>query len=360
MKNKRLVSLLLAAALMFLLAVPAFAEDAAADPAVPEQTTEQPAAEPAPAEQPQEVQSQPTETAVEQPAASAEEEDHQITYVALGDSITAGVGLKDLKYNVAPIGLDLAPNFENYSSQCYVARVAKGLGLDSHHAINLGLPGLMSPDLLDMVRTGAMPQMNQASGSYYVYPQYQEYIRNADVISIQIGSNDALVPCIVALGEATNWKSELLANSLISGMLRNLSFETLDTFFSGLSKMKLTREESAATRELLNHGMRTICDEAYGSVVSNLPQIIQAIRELNPDCQIILLGYTNPVPLISSWSDYFKKLNSFEKDLAAQQGLTYVAIPFTNTAADGHPTVSGQRYIGRHLLSVIKKMNLSK
>ena len=77
--------------------------------------------------------------------------------------------------------------------------------------------------MLDMVQNSAMPKMNQASGSYYVYPEYQEYLRKADIISIQIGSNDALVPCIVGLGEATNWKSEQLAGLMVSGALHRRS-----------------------------------------------------------------------------------------------------------------------------------------
>ena len=47
-----------------------------------------------------------------------------------------------------------------------------------------------------MLRTGAMPKMNQLAGTYYVYPQMLDYIRRADVISVQIGSNDALEMCI--------------------------------------------------------------------------------------------------------------------------------------------------------------------
>ena len=137
------------------------------------------------------------ETALPADAQTAGEPEQQLTYVALGDSITSGVGLADMKYNIAQIGYDLQPNFEGYPSQCYTALVGKGLGLDRQHAINLGLPGLMSPDMLDMVQNSAMPKMNQASGAYYVYPEYQEYLRKADIISIQIGSNDALVPCIV-------------------------------------------------------------------------------------------------------------------------------------------------------------------
>lgn len=340
MTRKQLASLLFSAALLLALAVPAFAEDpAAADVPADQPQAEQPAAQ--------------AETAAEetQPEASA-----QYTYVALGDSITAGVGLTDLKFNLAPIGYDLAPNFQGYSSQCYVAKVANSLGLDRQHAINLGLPGLMSTDMLDLVRTGAMPQMNQPSGTYYIYPEYQEYIRNADIVSIQIGSNDALVPCIVGLGNATNWKSEKLANAVVSGSLRNFTFETLNSFLNDLSALKLTRAESAATNKLLTSGMKEICSTAYNEVTANLPQIVQGIRELNPDAQIVLLGYTNPVPLLPAWADYFSRLNKFEKELAAKEGLTYVAIPCAQTAMDGHPTVAGQSYIGRQVSRALKKL----
>lgn len=313
MLKQKFTALLATAAALALLAVPAFAEDA--QPGDPQQ---------------------------------------QITYVALGDSITAGVGLPDMKYNVAPIGFDLKPNFEGYSSQCYTALVANGLGLDHQHAIDLGLPGLMSADMVDLIQTGAMPKMNQASGAYYVYPEYQEYLRKADVISIQIGSNDALVPCIVGLGEATNWKSEHLANLMVSGSLRDFNFEKLGMFFEALNRMWLTFDETSATNRLLFRGMDEICSSAYTNVTNNLPQIVAGIRALNPDAKIVLLGYTNPVPLLPAWNSYFNKLNSYAKDLAAQDGLVYVAIPRTQTAADGHPTVNGHKYIAQQILNVLK------
>ena len=338
MLKQKFTAVLATAAALVLLAVPAFAADAA------------PQADPA-AVQPQITQE---ETAPSDETPVPEEPKPQITYVALGDSITAGVGLSDLQYNVAQIGFDLQPNFEGYSSRCYTALVGKGLGLDRQHAINLGLPGLMSADLLDMVRSGGMPQMNQASGSYYVYPEYQEYLRNADVISIQIGSNDALVPCIVSLGEATNWKSEQLANMMVSGMLRDLNFQKFGMALEALDRMWLTFDESSATNRLLFRGMDEICNNAYGAVTQNLPQIVAAIHELNPDAKIILLGYTNPVPMIPAWNSYFKRLNSFAQTLAQQEGLVYVAIPKTETAADGHPTVKGHQYIAKQILSALQ------
>ncbi len=331
MKNKKFASFLAAAAALVLLAMPAFAAD---------EQTELPAAEAAEVQQ-------------EQTAAPAEQEP-QLTYVALGDSITSGVGLADMKYNIAQIGYDLRPNFEGYSSQCYTALVGKGLGLDRQHAINLGLPSLMSPDMVDMVQNSAMPKMNQASGSYYVYPEYQEYLRKADIISIQIGSNDALVPCIVGLGEATNWKSEQLAGLMVSGALRDFNFQKLGLFLEALNRMTLTFDESRATNRLLFRGMDEICDQAYTNVTASLPQIVAGIRALNPDAKIVLLGYTNPVPLLPAWNRYFSKLNRFAKDLAAQEGLIYVDIPRTQTAADGHPTVKGHKYIAQQILNAIQ------
>lgn len=331
MKNKKFASFLAAAAALVLLAMPAFAAD---------EQAELPAAEAAEVQQ-------------EQAAAPAEPEP-QLTYVALGDSITSGVGLADMKYNIAQIGYDLRPNFEGYSSQCYTALVGKGLGLDRQHAINLGLPGLMSPDMLDMVQNSAMPKMNQASGAYYVYPEYQEYLRKADIISIQIGSNDALVPCIVGLGEATNWKSEQLAALMVSGALRDFNFQKLGLFLEALNRMTLTFDESRATNRLLFRGMDEICDQAYTNVTNSLPQIVASIRALNPDAKIVLLGYTNPVPLLPAWNRYFSKLNRFAKDLAAQEGLIYVDIPRAQTAADGHPTVKGHQYIANQILNALK------
>lgn len=95
--KKRIVSLLLAAAMLVLLAVPAFAEDG-----------------------------------------------HAYTYVALGDSITTGVGLKDTHFSTTAKSYDVQENYHDYSKDCYVARVADALGLDRDHAVNYGMPAAMS------------------------------------------------------------------------------------------------------------------------------------------------------------------------------------------------------------------------
>ena len=343
MKHPRFTAWLCNAAALVLLAVPAFAQQPDALP--PEQT--------APAAQEQTAEAAAPDA--EAPTAEAPAADPQRTYVALGDSIVSGVGLPDFKYTAAAIGIDAAPNFEGYPEQCYVSLVGKGLGLDRQHAINLGLPGLTTGDLADMLRTGAMPQMNQQAGTYYVYPQMLDYLKRADVISVQIGSNDALVPALVALGNATNWKSEQLVATMVSGVLREPSFENLQRLNSDLSRLRLTREEKQATTQLLlGGGTDAICEQAYQEAAVHMPQVVAELRALNPDAQIILIGYTNPVPLIPCWRSYFNKLNKFEKQIAKTYNLTYVAIPNTETTLDVHPTIKGHQYIANKLVNAIE------
>ena len=162
------------------------------------------------------------------------------------------------------------------------------------------------------------------------------------------------MPCIVGLGEATNWKSEQLAALMVSGALRDFNFQKLGLFLEALNRMTLTFDESRATNRLLFRGMDEICNQAYTNVTASLPQIVAGIRALNPDAKIVLLGYTNPVPLLPAWNRYFSKLNRFAKDLAAQEGLIYVGIPRTQTAADGHPTAKGHKYIAQQILNAIQ------
>ena len=375
--NKRFASLAVSALLLVsLLSVPALAEgseaaaDAAGDDHVIVTLNPEAALQP---ETPAEAAASATETAQADPVPSAYDaasaataakaevkadgtKDEQLTYVALGDSIVSGVGLADVQYSArSGYSVDMAPNFHGYSPDCYVGKVAAALGLDRDHAINLGLPALTAPDLADMIRYGKMPQMNMASGCEYNYPEFQDYIRKADVVSVQIGSNDAFVPCIVGLGNATNWKSEKLAATILAGDLRSEgSGSTMSTIYRSIKDMKLTKAETDATWNLFFSGMSKICDETYPKTSAALISIVQEIRKLNPDAQIILIGYTNPVPLIPCWRSYFNKLNKFEKQIAKTYDLTYVAIPNTETTLDVHPTIKGHAYIANKLVNAIE------
>ena len=135
MKTKRIASLLLSAALLLSLAVPAFAENP---------TTEE-TAEPETAVQEVEPEALTEDDAVAPVAEPTAKKEY--TYVAIGDSVTAGVGLSGLQYKLVQNGFDMSGNYKGYDGQCFVGYVADQLGLDRDHAINLGLPAVMTRDL---------------------------------------------------------------------------------------------------------------------------------------------------------------------------------------------------------------------
>lgn len=169
--KKRIVSLLLALALLVLPVVSAgAAQPAAADP-TPVQT---------------------------QTDAAAESDQHCYSYIALGDSIVAGIGLPDAVYQRNGRYYDVSGNYQGYSKDCYVARVAEGLGLSRAQTANYGMPALMSSDLLELVRTGSC----QSASINFVLPNLRQELKHAEIITVEIGANDVLVPIMYGVAAA--------------------------------------------------------------------------------------------------------------------------------------------------------------
>lgn len=280
-------------------------------------------------------------------------EQPQTVYVALGDSITAGIGLPDVQYSFAESGAyDMTDNYQGYSADCYVALVAQGLGSDREHAQNYGLPAANSSDLAALLAACVDGDPELLAAQKYNVSALPELLKSADVISVQIGSNDAFVTTVGTLGKVTNEKVVPPIYAFMTGALRNMTPEKLLEFFFSVNEIELTTEEETALWNTLLFGMGEICNEAYPQVTANLEQIIQSIRVLNPDAQILLMGYYNPVPVSVDWSLYFGKLNRFERQLARQyEGVTYVPLSGTPTAMDAHPSVRGHQFIARKILN---------
>ena len=271
--------------------------------------------------------------------------------MALGDSITTGVGLKDTHFSATAKSYDVQENYHDYSKDCYVARVADALGLDRDHAVNYGMPAAMSSNILDLVRTGST-----ASGvAYYDLPTLRQELADADLITLLIGSNDTVLQLMGAMGRATNGKATKLLIPLLTGTMRELNLQTLQTLKKGLENLDLTPEELKAALKLLDSGMEEICDQTRGQTVANVEQILQELRTLNPDAQIILVGYYNPLPFLPTYGRHFRLLNRSVKALAQQYDADYVSIPYTSIANDGHPTVCGHKYIARQILKAVRK-----
>ena len=86
---------------------------------------------------------------------------------------------------------------------------------------------------------------------------------------------------------------------------------------------------------------------------------MQELQALNPNAQIILLGYYNPVPLmptlINPFADHFRTLNRALQELADRYGVTYVSTTCTAVANDAHPTACGHKYLARQILKALEK-----
>lgn len=65
---------------------------------------------------------QPDPTLVQTQTETAEAAQHQYSYIALGDSIVAGIGLPDAVYQRNGRYYDVSGNYQGYSKDCYVAR----------------------------------------------------------------------------------------------------------------------------------------------------------------------------------------------------------------------------------------------
>ena len=282
------------------------------------------------------------------PAFAAEEDSY--TYVALGDSIVAGIGLPDAVYQRNGRYYDVSGNYQGYSKDCYVARVADALGLDRDHAVNYGMPAAMSSNILDLVRTGS----TDSGSACYDLPTLRQELADADLITLLIGSNDTVIQLMGAMGTATKGKATKLLIPLLTGPMRAMNLQNLQTLRKGLENLDLTPEELKAALKLLDSGMEEICDQTRGQTVANVEQILQELRALNPDAQIILVGYYNPLPFLPTYGRHFRLLNRSVKALAQQYGADYVSIPYTSIANDGHPTVCGHKYIARQILKAVK------
>ena len=84
---------------------------------------------------------------------------------------------------------------------------------------------------------------------------------------------------------------------------------------------------------------------------------VSNLKALNPDAQIVLVGYYNPVPLLPAPANpfvkHFRTLNRSVQKLAQQYDVAFASADYPLVANDAHPTVSSHKYIGRQILKAV-------
>ena len=96
------------------------------------------------------------------------------------------------------------------------------------------------------------------------------------------------------MGRATNGKATKLLIPLLTGTMRELNLQTLQTLKKGLENLDLTPEELKAALKLLDSGMEEICDQTRDQTVANVEQILQELRALNLTPRSFWWGTTTP------------------------------------------------------------------
>ena len=295
---------------------------------------------------------QPDPTLVQTQTETAEAAQHQYSYIALGDSIVAGIGLPDAVYQRNGRYYDVSGNYQGYSKDCYVARVAEGLGLSRDQTANYGMPALMSGDLLELVRTGSC----QSASINFSLPDLRQELKHAQVITVEIGANDVLVPIMYGIASAMGGPQVFEALlPMLEGDFRQMDASSFAALRENLDSLNITAQQRKALLQLLSSGVADICAQSQATTLANLEALLQELKALNPDAQIVLVGYYNPLPFLPTYGRHFRLLNRSVKALAQQYGADYVSIPYTSIANDGHPTVCGHKYIARQILKAVRK-----
>ena len=183
------------------------------------------------------------------PASALAAGGEQKSYVALGDSITTGYGL--------------AENETGFAKQ-----VADSNG---YTLTNLAKDGATSTDLLEVVTSEANA----------------DTLKNADLITVTIGGNDLMNALYAYLAEEYNNK------------------QNSDTPITAADvKASLAGEEEAVVEQttMLGFAISNISDfqsslianSAYDTLWDNFVEIIETIREINQNAQLIVVNQYNP------------------------------------------------------------------
>ena len=279
---------------------------------------------------------QPDPTPVQTQTETAEAAQHQYSYIALGDSIVAGIGLPDAVYQRNGRYYDVSGNYQGYSKDCYVA--------------------LMSGDLLDLVRTGSC----QSASINFSLPDLRQELKHAQVITVEIGANDVLVPIMYGIASAMGGPQvfETLL-PMLEGDFRQMDASSFAALRENLDSLNITAQQRKALLQLLSSGVADICAQSQATTLANLEALLQELKALNPDAQIVLVGYYNPVPLLPAPANpfvkHFRALNRSVQKLAQQYDVAFASAAYTLVANDAHPTACGHKYLARQILMALEK-----
>lgn len=210
------------------------------------------------------------------------------------------------------------------------------------------------------------------------YVNYPEQIKKADIISINIGSNDVLSFALnMVLQEMTSDSSDPTL-SAIKDFLNNGG-----SFGQAFAKLIEYAETMGMLNDVVNVLISTL-DKAYDQFEVNYKAVMDKIYELNPDITVIGVGVFNPFKYfrLSGDSDLdisavaqptINKINKLIKSYEnGKLEFYYADVVGTETylmsyddryfweyfTLKVHPTLAGHRFMAEQILSVVPEADI--
>ena len=234
---------------------------------------------------------------------AAETEEDVVHYVSIGDSTTNGYGLED--YAEATLGYGYAPEGS------YPALVAEQYGWE---LTQLAITGMRAEELHCLLdskhvaddytaklfngKGGAFDQAagkTNGTGAATLRLAYKEAITNADVISINIGSEN-LGGYVI---ERVMWAINEYYGIDLNGTYYAGDADSIATTTDGQALLvalstQLTAALGSSDSPLVDEIVDAMLYGALG-LLQNYAASLEIIRQWNPDAEIIVVGLSNPV-----------------------------------------------------------------
>lgn len=308
---------------------------------------------------------------------------HYDAYAMLGDSIPAGYGLETYPGENGAVldGTRVSGSYPDLvagavTADKYYPLARCGMrSVELRRVLDASYEGDEYSDIILQSLTGITADELLAQR-----PQFEEGIRNADLITLNIGSNDTLTYALVRLGVYMEQLSGASVIGSVSEQLKGLGS------LGELAGTLLSTAEALGVAPLVLAEMARALEDGQNMFKENWDAIVARIRELNPDATIVAVGMYNPFRDLkltdSSLISIGKMANTtvlqmnryirYESDYSAEYLIAEV--PNTevydfpaltdDTFWDGfvtnvHPTDNGHFYMAQQILKLLPERDNS-
>ena len=302
-------------------------------------------------------------------------------YVALGDSIATGLndnnGTNQDAYGSWEVGyttqlaarLGLLEGADHYVPDGYSMAYYTSPNDSGFHS--WAFPAMRTREILHQVDASYNYEMDDFAYLWLDNGELNERlgdvgamiradVAKADLITLNIGSNDVLLSQL----RITAWELDDPDNGLTSGMIVDLMKSKLG--FGDAPTLPEGVDENALVAKFIPRFLVNVM-KGYNEFLVNMPKILKALRQQNPDAQIVVLGIYNPLHYSLSLTDgklpvslgemldgVMLPMNAALANDCPLYGCTYVDVVDEPVDGSMHPNNDGYVDIANRILAKLK------